>query len=123
MPKLQSQLFRDDPKLQACLANDAAHVTLKSTGLHVRKIQYAVLVLTGKQLPSSELDRDFYGPATARLVKEYKTRRRIINHAYQSTADDIVGKLTIAALDAEMVAVEAAERLAALRPKLPLVEI
>lgn len=118
MPKLMSELFRDDPKLQACLVNDAAHVMLNAKGLHVRKIQYAVMVLTGGQLPPSELEKDFYGPATAKLIKAYKTQRRIINHSYQASADDIVGKMTIVALDAEMVAVETKERLAAFRPRL-----
>jgi len=35
-----------------------------------------------------------------------KKKRRIINFTYQTQADDIVGKMTIAALDKEMVTFE-----------------
>lgn len=35
---LVSNLFRGDKKLEACLVNDAAHVTLGARGEHVAKI-------------------------------------------------------------------------------------
>jgi hypothetical protein len=40
-------------------------------------------------------------------VLDYKTARGIINHAYQSTPDNIVGVMTIARMDQEMAAMEA----------------
>ena len=43
-----------------------------------------------------------YGPSTAAAVLSYKTKRQIINRSYQTTPDSIVGKMTIASLDAEM---------------------
>lgn len=36
----------------------------------------------------------------------YKQKRLIINFTYQTKADDIVGKMTITALDAEMLQLE-----------------
>jgi len=35
-------------------------------------------------------------------VLRFKTDRKIINTAYQKTADNIVGKMTVQALDNEM---------------------
>lgn len=43
-----------------------------------------------------------YGPSTAAAVLSYKTNRQIINRSYQTKPDSIVGKMTIASLDAEM---------------------
>ena len=40
--------------------------------------------------------------ATAAAVVAYKRTRKIINYKYQTEADDIVGKMTIAALDREL---------------------
>ena len=47
-----------------------------------------------------------YGPSTADVVLAYKRKRNIINYSYQTTADNIVGKMTMAALDKEMLARE-----------------
>ena len=38
---LQSKLFRGDPKLEACLVNDKAHVLQGARGEHVSKLQQA----------------------------------------------------------------------------------
>jgi hypothetical protein len=43
-------------------------------------------------------------------VLAFKTQRQIINTAYQSKPDDIVGKMTIARLDREMFVLESANR-------------
>jgi hypothetical protein len=43
-----------------------------------------------------------YGPSTAAAVLKFKQKRNIVNRAYQTQADNIVGKMTIAALDNEM---------------------
>jgi hypothetical protein len=103
---LQSQLFQGDPKLQACLVNDAAHVTPGAKGDHVSKIQMALLTLEDVSLDPMELSTQQYGSSTANAVLTYKTTRNIINYSYQTQADNIVGKMTIASLDREMFAQE-----------------
>ncbi|HEY5743771.1 MAG TPA: hypothetical protein VIS99_14670 [Terrimicrobiaceae bacterium] len=96
---LQSQLFRGESKLEAAAMSDPAHIVQGATGEHVRKIQLALIQLDGATLKPD----GSYGPATARAVLTYKQKRNIVNRSYQSQADNIVGKMTIAALDREMV--------------------
>jgi peptidoglycan hydrolase-like protein with peptidoglycan-binding domain len=48
-----------------------------------------------------------YGPSTAAAVLAFKRKRKIINTGYQTSEDDIVGKMTITALDNELAAFEA----------------
>jgi hypothetical protein len=103
---LVSHLFRGSPRLQECLIKDSAHVTTGSRGLHVALIQYAVLRLESGEIDGREIQAMIYGRTTAAAVLAYKTRRRIINTTYQRSADNIVGRLTIAALDREMVLAE-----------------
>src|SRR6185295_5647146 len=45
-----------------------------------------------------------YGPSTAAAVLAYKKQRGIVNRAYQSSADDIVGVMTVKAMDDELLA-------------------
>lgn len=104
---LISRLFASDSKLQACLVSDPAHLTRGTIGDHVSKIHTALLILDNAQVASSELQTKTYGTSTAAAVLAYKTKRGIINYTYQSKADDIVGKMTIARMDLEMAAVEA----------------
>ncbi|MEP6879963.1 MAG: peptidoglycan-binding domain-containing protein, partial [Nitrosospira sp.] len=95
---LQSQLFRGDPKLEAAAVSDSAHIVSGATGEHVRKIQLALI-----QLDGAAVDPDGkYGPATAAAVLAYKRKRNIINRTYQTQADNIVGKMTMASLDSEI---------------------
>jgi hypothetical protein len=95
---LSSQLFRGDPALEAAADDDAAHIVQGARGPHVVKIQTAL-----NTLDDAGLDADgAYGPATANAVLRYKTKRNIVNRSYQTSADNIVGKMTIAALDREM---------------------
>jgi hypothetical protein len=75
-------------------------------GDHVGKIQSALVILDQAQINRAEWSAKRYGPSTAAAVLVYKKKRRIINLSYQTQADDIVGKMTIAALDKEMVAFE-----------------
>jgi hypothetical protein len=103
---LVSRHFRNDPKLQACLVRDSAHVTKGAQGAHVGRIQAALVILEGHAIDAAELQKMIYGPTTARAVLAYKRRRQIINRSYQSSEDDIVGKMTIARLDAEMANLE-----------------
>ncbi len=100
-------MLRDDPALQACLVRDSAHVVLGSRGAHVAKIQSALLLLdTRASIPADELRAGLYGPRTASAVLEYKRKHKIINFSYQTTPDNIVGKMTIAHLDKDLFALE-----------------
>jgi hypothetical protein len=98
---LVSQLLGGDPKLQACLVSDPAHILPGAAGEHVSKIQTALQVL-GLAVDSRELSTKRYGPSTASAVLNFKTQRNIVNRSYQTKPDNIVGKMTIAALDAEL---------------------
>lgn len=100
---LRSNLFREDRLLEACLTEDAAHIRQGTQGLHVAKIQAALTDLDNARITDRELDRKLYGPQTAAAVLAYKQKRKIVNHSYQERADNIVGRMTIAALDKELV--------------------
>ncbi len=99
---LLSELLKHDPKLRACLVSDSAHVFEGAVGSHVAKIQTALLVLDGLAIDKGELAAKRYGPSTASAVLAFKTKRNIINRGYQTKPDRIVGKMTIAALDREL---------------------
>jgi peptidoglycan hydrolase-like protein with peptidoglycan-binding domain len=101
---IQSALFRGDPKLEAAAVSDQAHIMQGARGSHVAKIQQALNELEGASL---ELD-GVYGPVTAAAVLAYKRKRNIVNYAYQTVPDSIVGKMTIDSLDRDMVANEKA---------------
>jgi peptidoglycan hydrolase-like protein with peptidoglycan-binding domain len=103
---LRSLLFTSpdiDPRLGACLVDDAAHITPGSQGEHVEKIQTALNQLSaGPGRENFDLVVDgAYGPATASAVQVYKNRRGILRPG-QLTADNIVGKRTMQSLDDEM---------------------
>ena len=57
-------------------------------------------------IDDAEISKNYYGKTTERAVLEYKTVRTIVNYSYQSKADAIVGKLTIAALDRQVLEYE-----------------
>ena len=99
---LRSELFRRDPAFERCLVRDDAHIVPGAVGPHVNKLHTALLALDGVQVDPRELAAGRYGPTTTAGILAYKRRRGIVNRAYQSKADDIVGKMTIASLDAEM---------------------
>lgn len=108
---LQSQLFRGDRALEACLVDDRAHLVEGSRGPHVRKVQQALALTDGALIALSEISSETYGPGTAAAVLDYKSARGIVNFSYQTSADRIVGKMTIASLDREMSVREARPRL------------
>jgi hypothetical protein len=114
---LQSALFSDDDKLQACLVNDRAHVTVGAVGDHVTKIHSALTVIQNASIDLAELRDSRYGPSTAAAVLAYKRQRQIINRSYQTQADNIVGKMTIAAMDREMSVIEQQEAQKAVPPR------
>ncbi len=99
---LQSKLFRGDLALEACLVRDSAHVLQGMVGNHVQKIQIALKDLDDLSIDPGELSAKRYGPSTAAAVLAFKKERQIINFSYQTREDNIVGKMTIAALDKEM---------------------
>jgi hypothetical protein len=99
---LQSTLLRGDPALEKCLVDDAAHLTVGVSGEHVSKVQRAVLVLGDAGIANGELAAARYGDSTAAAVLRFKQQREIINRSYESAADNIVGKMTIAELDREL---------------------
>ncbi len=104
---LQSQSFRNDPKLEAAAVSDAAHIMPGAVGGHVAKIQRALILLDKAAIDPAELPGAGYGPSTAAAVLAFKQARNIINRSYQSQADNIVGRMTVAALDREMFQTEA----------------
>src|SRR5579863_1986510 len=99
---LQSKLFRGDPKLEAAAVSDPAHILPGAVGPHVGKIQTAIILLDGASISADEVERQFYGVSTTAAVLAYKQKRSIINTSYQTKADNIVGRMTMASLDSEM---------------------
>src|SRR4051794_31333268 len=107
---LSSNLFRDDRKLLAASLSDADHILQGHAGPHVRKIQSALTIIDHALIANAETGNGFFGRSTARAVLVYKMKRKIINRSYQTQADNIVGKMTIASLDREMLIREAQTR-------------
>jgi hypothetical protein len=99
-------MFKGDRKLEACLLQDPAHVFSGAVGSHVSKIQTALAILDNADIKPAEIAAMKYDTSTADAVLAYKRKRNIINYSYQTQADNIVGKMTIASLDREMLARE-----------------
>jgi hypothetical protein len=101
---LTSKLFTQpiNPALEDCAVKHSAHITPGAQGEEVGKIQSALMQLDNLTIDAGELAAKRYGPSTAAAVLAFKKRRRIINPAYQTSEDDIVGIRTMAALDTEM---------------------
>jgi hypothetical protein len=103
---LKSRLLSPSDRLQKCEVQDAAHVTRGDVGDHVKRIQLALVRIDNAKIADAEMNASRYGETTAAAVLKYKTARNIVNKTYQKTADDIVGKMTIARLDEDIVALE-----------------
>jgi len=103
---LRSRHFRGSNRLESCLAADAAHVTPGQRGDHVSLIQYALLRLQVPGISTSEVQKKEYGPTTGNAVLAFKRSFDIVNRSYQTTADSIVGKMTMAELDRQIWALE-----------------
>jgi peptidoglycan hydrolase-like protein with peptidoglycan-binding domain len=108
---LQFQLFKGDPKLEAAAASHPAHIAPGARGPHVVKIQQALNVILSLSLGPDKV----YGQGTAAAVLQYKRQRNIVNTTYQTEADNIVGIMTMTALDADMLTREGAADTASLR--------
>jgi peptidoglycan hydrolase-like protein with peptidoglycan-binding domain len=94
---LISRRFAGVPELEACAVDDSAHLLFGSQGPHVALVQRALIDL-GEQIETGASGS--YGSDTEAAVSAYKTDRQILNFAGQ--IDPIVGKKTIAVLDAEI---------------------
>jgi hypothetical protein len=70
-----------------------------------RKSRQRFSALGSLSIDPRELSASLYGKSTAGTVLLFK-KRNTINRSYQTQADNIVGKMTIAALDKEMLAKE-----------------
>jgi|SRR3954453_13165039 peptidoglycan hydrolase-like protein with peptidoglycan-binding domain len=103
---LRSRLFAGDTKLEAAARSNPAHIVPGDLGPHVGKVQQALRLLDGDAIDPAELSAERYGPSTARAVLSYKTKHNIINRAYQTQPDNIVGIMTMASLDDDMARIE-----------------
>jgi hypothetical protein len=99
---LKSATFSGDERLEACLVEDRAHLTVGVQGEFVAKVQAALIFIDELTIDDQELDTQTYGKSTAAAVLAFKKKRKIVNRAYQQTEDNIVGKMTIKALDEEL---------------------
>jgi peptidoglycan hydrolase-like protein with peptidoglycan-binding domain len=105
---LQSKQFHGDPACEAAAVSDPAHITFGARGPHVEKIQQALILLDDAIIFDQEIQGRFFGATTASAVLAYKQKRNIVNRSYQTEADNIVGKMTMASLDAGMLKRESA---------------
>lgn len=96
---LRSALFSDSKELQACLGSDAAHVVPGARGEHVARIQSALVRLRVLEVGNAISEAGHYGPHTTAAILTYKRAFKIINRSYQNSADNVVGRMTIASLD------------------------
>jgi hypothetical protein len=103
---LRSKLLSSNDRLQACEVQDLAHVKTGDQGDFVNLIQQALAATDDADIDEGEVRASRYGKSTASAVLNYKTKRQIINRAYQNKPDDIVGKMTIKRLDDEMAELE-----------------
>ena len=103
---LISALFSGNARLNACLTQDSAHVTIGSAGDHVTLIQDALRAIDGLDVNATEIQTKTYGPSTAGAVLTYKKKRNIVNRAYQTQPDNIVGKMTIKSLDDDLLKIQ-----------------
>ncbi len=99
---LHSRMLSGNAALEKAAVGNTDHILPGARGDHVGRIQQVLMLLDRSVIAASELDAQLYGPTTAKAVLAYKTKRGIINRSYQTTADNIVGIMTMASLDKEM---------------------
>lgn len=105
---LRSASLAGDERLEACLVSDPDHLTPGVQGEFVAKVQAALIFLDELVIDEQELTTQTYGPTTTAAVLAFKKKRKIINRSYQTKEDNIVGKMTIKAIDDGLVAAEKA---------------
>jgi peptidoglycan hydrolase-like protein with peptidoglycan-binding domain len=103
---LRSKLLSPSARLKASEVQDSAHVKQGDRGDYVTLIHQALAATDNATVDTAETQDGYYGKSTAAAVLAFKTKRQIINRAYQSQPDNIVGKMTIKRLDDEMVEIE-----------------
>ncbi len=111
---LTSELFKNNKQLQDCSERDSAHIVaneppvrrgVNDRGEHVALIHKALRQIMPNVSFGLEEATETYGPKTAEVVRQFKAMQNppILNKALrQTTPDNIVGKLTIAALDEQV---------------------
>jgi hypothetical protein len=116
---LRSKLLSPNARLRNCEVSDPAHVKLGDQGDFVDLIQRALALIDNVVIASTDTSSSLYGDSTAAAVLAYKTKRNIVNRSYENQADNIVGKMTVQSLDAEMLNLEGADEpvvMGAVRP-------
>jgi hypothetical protein len=103
---LKSHLLSGNGALELCAVKDLNHIMRGDSGVHVGKIQAALVAVDDAKISAQEWNTNTYGPSTEHAVLKYKEKRQIINKSYQKIADAIVGRMTIASLDAELLRIE-----------------
>ena len=111
---LTSKLFKGNQQLQDCANLDSAHIVadepplrrgVNAQGAHVALIHQALREVMPSPSFGLEEATETYGPKTAEVVRQFKAKQNppILNAALRQTVpDNIVGKQTIAALDAQV---------------------
>ena len=89
--------------IQACADRHEAHILPKSQGHYIWLIKLPLMIVL-KRLPGAIATPDpddgrFFGKAMEYNVLQYKRIMKLVNHDYQNQADNIVGIMTIRALD------------------------
>jgi hypothetical protein len=103
---LISRLFSANARLCACAQVHEKHIQRGDKGEYVALVQYALVIIENADIADGEMAASSYGPSTADAVLGYKAKRNIINLSYQTKPDNIVGIMTIRALDLEIAAIE-----------------
>jgi hypothetical protein len=107
MATLRSDLFKGDKKLENCASLPSGHLLVGTPpGQHISKVHEALEKLRpgGPAIAATERSTMSYGKTTAAAVLHYKQTHDppIINFAYQTTPDAVVGQMTIKAMDEEL---------------------
>ncbi|MCA9127874.1 MAG: hypothetical protein KDB22_12345 [Planctomycetales bacterium] len=116
---LHSRMLRGNSKLEAASVSHAAHILEGARGPHVQLIQRALIKVDCNPIDREEMRLQYFGSSTAAAVLAFKNKRDIVNRSYQKKADNIVGIMTIAALDRELCIVESLPSTTALVPTSP----
>jgi peptidoglycan hydrolase-like protein with peptidoglycan-binding domain len=103
---MQSNLFQNDFRLEACLSNDFAQILPDHQGDFVRKLHRALQELDSAPIGAYELANGIYGPTTARAVQAFKQRRGIAAKTGSLRVTNTVCRATLAAMDRELMSRE-----------------